>query len=106
VLRPLIAHAFLLTGEEGLAYLHSYGTEVQARWAQFQQRMNQLSASRCAGLAACSRGAGCRPFSWRINWKFWSKNWQVPFPRKGPSTRSYLPAAAELRESRRRHLTE
>ena len=43
VLRPLIARAFLLTGEEGLAYLHNYGTEVQARWAQFQQRMNQLS---------------------------------------------------------------
>ena len=45
VLRPLIARAFLLSGEEGLAYLHNYGTEVQARWAQFQQRMNQLSLS-------------------------------------------------------------
>ena len=31
VLRPLIARAFLLSGEEGLAYLHNYGTEVQAR---------------------------------------------------------------------------
>ena len=45
VLRPLIARAFLLSGEEGLAYLHNYGTEIQARWAQFQQRMNQLSLS-------------------------------------------------------------
>ena len=45
VLRPLIARAFLLTGEEGLAYLHNYGTEVKARWAQFQHRMNQLSLS-------------------------------------------------------------
>ena len=45
VLHPLIARAFLLSGEEGLAYLHNYGTEVQARWAQFQQRMNQLSLS-------------------------------------------------------------
>ncbi len=45
VLRPLIARAFLLTGDEGLAYLHNYGTEVQARWAQFQHRMNQLSLS-------------------------------------------------------------
>jgi hypothetical protein len=180
VLRPLVARAFLLRGEEGLAYLHNYGTEVQARWAQFQQHMNQLSLSadergqivkaagdffqqldsvfralypfspkskvclvtsinpdagwhampadarevqaairagtsagsgilimnsvtasgadvlpeatrrgrprftttsrristtRCTGWATCSRGAGCRPFSWRINWKFWSKNW-------------------------------
>ena len=45
VLRPLVARAFLLRGEEGLAYLHNYGTEVQARWAQFQQHMNQLSLS-------------------------------------------------------------
>ena len=42
VLRPLIARSFLLSGEEGLAYLHNYGTEVQARWAQFQQRMSVL----------------------------------------------------------------
>ena len=40
VLRPLVARAFLLTGEEGQAYLHNYGPEVQARWVQFQQRMN------------------------------------------------------------------
>jgi heme oxygenase len=30
VVRPLIARAFLLTGEEGLAYLHNYGPEVRA----------------------------------------------------------------------------
>jgi heme oxygenase len=45
MLRPLIARAFLLTDEEGLAYLHNYGTEVRARWAQFRQRMNQLCPS-------------------------------------------------------------
>jgi Heme oxygenase len=45
MLRPLIARAFLLTDEEGLAYLHNYGSEVRARWAQFQQRMNQLCPS-------------------------------------------------------------
>jgi heme oxygenase len=45
VLRPLIARAFLLTGEEGLAYLHNYGPEVRASWAQFQQRMNQVCLS-------------------------------------------------------------
>ena len=45
VLRPLVARAFLLTGEEGQAYLHNYGPEVQARWVQFQQRMNLLYLS-------------------------------------------------------------
>ena len=45
VLRPLIARAFLLTGEEGLAYVHSYGPAVHARWAQYQQRMNALRLS-------------------------------------------------------------
>jgi heme oxygenase len=45
VLRPLIARAFLLTGEEGLAYVHSYGPAVHARWAQYQQRMNELRLS-------------------------------------------------------------
>ena len=42
VLRPLIARAFLLSGEEGLAYVHSYGPAVHARWAEYQQRMNAL----------------------------------------------------------------
>lgn len=57
VLRPLIARAFLLTGEEGTAYLHNYGNEVQARWAQFQQRVNQLSLS---GGAQPNRQSGRR----------------------------------------------
>jgi methanogenic corrinoid protein MtbC1/heme oxygenase len=42
VLGPLVARAFLLAGAEGLAYLHSYGSEVRARWAHFQRRMNGL----------------------------------------------------------------
>ena len=42
VLRPLFARAFLLTGTDGLAYLHNYGPAVHARWAQYQQRMNAL----------------------------------------------------------------
>jgi heme oxygenase len=42
ILRPLFARAFLLTGTEGLAYLHGYGAEVPARWARYQQRMNTL----------------------------------------------------------------
>jgi hypothetical protein len=44
-LQEIGGQSFLLRGQEGLAYLHNYGTEVQARWAQFQQRMNQLSLS-------------------------------------------------------------
>ena len=42
VLRPLIARAFLLSGEEGMAYVHNYGSAVHVRWAQYQQRMNAL----------------------------------------------------------------
>lgn len=45
VLRPLIARAFLLTDEEGLAFLHCYGTGVHARWTQYRQRMNALRLS-------------------------------------------------------------
>jgi heme oxygenase len=44
-LRPLYARAFLLTGEEGLSYLHSEVPAVHARWAQYQQRMNALGLS-------------------------------------------------------------
>jgi len=39
VVRPMVARAFLLTGDEGLAYLHSYGAAVHGHWAQFQTRM-------------------------------------------------------------------
>jgi heme oxygenase len=45
VLRPLFARAFLLTGEDGLNYLNSYGPEAQTQWAQYQQRMNALRLS-------------------------------------------------------------
>lgn len=45
VVRPLVARAFLLIGEEGLAYLHSYGCTVHLRWAEYQQRMNSLRLS-------------------------------------------------------------
>jgi len=53
VVKPLVARAFLLSGEGGLSYLSSYGPAVHARWAQFQQRMNalQLSAAERAGIA-------------------------------------------------------
>jgi heme oxygenase len=42
VLRRLYAQAFLLNGEEGLAYLATYGAEAPARWAEFQQRLNAI----------------------------------------------------------------
>jgi heme oxygenase len=42
VLRPIYARAFLLTGGEGLSYLHTEAPAVHARWAQYQQRMNAL----------------------------------------------------------------
>ena len=45
VLRPQFARAFLLTGTDGLSYLHNYGPTVHARWAQYQQRMNALQLS-------------------------------------------------------------
>jgi heme oxygenase len=45
VVRPLVARALLLVGEEGLAYLHGYGTMVNLRWAQYKQRMNALCLS-------------------------------------------------------------
>jgi heme oxygenase len=45
VVKPLVARALLLAGEDGLTYLHSYGSAVRARWAQYQQRMNALRLS-------------------------------------------------------------
>ena len=50
VVKPLVARAFLLSGEGGLSYLSSYGPAVRARWGQFQQRMNALQ------LSAAERG--------------------------------------------------
>ncbi len=45
VVRPLVTRAFLLTGDEGLAYLNNYGADAPARWSQFKQRMNALPLS-------------------------------------------------------------
>lgn len=45
VLRPMVARALLLTGNEGLAYLHGDGPAQDARWTQFQERMNALALS-------------------------------------------------------------
>lgn len=45
VVRPLVARALLLSDNEGLAYLHSYGTAVPAHWAAFKERMNALQLS-------------------------------------------------------------
>ena len=45
LVRSLVARALLLAGEEGMAYLNCYGAEVDARWAQYRQRMNALQLS-------------------------------------------------------------
>jgi heme oxygenase len=45
VVRPMVARAFLLTGNEGLAYLHSYGGAARDHWQQFQHRLNGLELS-------------------------------------------------------------
>jgi heme oxygenase len=45
ILQPLYARAFLLTGTEGLSYLHSVVPAVYRNWAQYQQRMNGLCLS-------------------------------------------------------------
>lgn len=45
VLKPVYARAFLLTGTEGLLYLHSDVPGVYARWARYRERMNALRLS-------------------------------------------------------------
>ena len=45
VVSPTVARALVLSGEDGLAYLHSYGDAVRQHWAQYQQRMNALRLS-------------------------------------------------------------
>ena len=45
VVRQLVSRALLLTGEEGLIYLNSYGSAVPAEWSAFKQRMNALQLS-------------------------------------------------------------
>ena len=42
VVRPLVARALLLSDNEGLAYLHSYGAAVHAHWTAYKERMNAL----------------------------------------------------------------
>lgn len=45
VVRPLVARAFLLAGDDGLAYLRPYGDHAPARWSAFRERMNALTLS-------------------------------------------------------------
>lgn len=42
ILEPQCRRAFLLKDEDGLAYLHSYGSAVRERWEAFGARMNVL----------------------------------------------------------------
>ena len=43
VVQPLVARALLLVGDEGMAYLHNYGTAARSRWADYSRRMNALA---------------------------------------------------------------
>ncbi len=43
VLQPLVARAFLLGGDDGMAYLRNYGAAARSRWAEYSQRMNTLA---------------------------------------------------------------
>lgn len=45
VVRPLVARAFLLTENDGLAYLRPYGDHAPDRWSAFRERMNALTLS-------------------------------------------------------------
>lgn len=62
---PAVGRGFMLSGTDGMAYLHSYGTGVKGQWEQFQQRMNalELSADERASvvLAACDFVAALKP---------------------------------------------
>jgi heme oxygenase len=42
VVRSMVSRAFLLKGEDGMAYLHSHGADVHAKWAEYKQLMNAL----------------------------------------------------------------
>ncbi len=42
VIRPMVARALLLHGDEGMAYLTNYGTAAREHWSEFAQRMNAL----------------------------------------------------------------
>ena len=43
VVHPLVARALLLVGDEGMAYLHNYGTAARSHWADYSHRMNSLA---------------------------------------------------------------
>jgi heme oxygenase len=43
VVRPLVARALLLTGPDGLAYLHAYGAAAPAQWKKFRDGLNALA---------------------------------------------------------------
>ncbi|MBK9443051.1 MAG: biliverdin-producing heme oxygenase [Comamonadaceae bacterium] len=43
VLQPLVARAFLLRGDDGMAYLRNDGAAARYRWAEYSQRMNTLA---------------------------------------------------------------
>ncbi len=43
VVQPLVARAFLLVGDDGMAYLRNYGAAARARWTEYSQRMNTLA---------------------------------------------------------------
>ena len=43
VVQPLVARALLLVGDEGMAYLHNYGTAARSHWADYSHRMNSLA---------------------------------------------------------------
>lgn len=43
VLAPATARAFLLSGNDGLAYLQCYGDRTTQRWQEYRLRMNALS---------------------------------------------------------------
>jgi heme oxygenase len=43
VVRPLVARAFLLTGTDGLAYLHAYGDAAPVQWKKFRDGLNALT---------------------------------------------------------------
>ncbi len=64
-LAPQVAKTFMLHGDDGLGYLHSYGTTVETHWIQFQQRMNALTLSdderELIVAAACEFFAGIKP---------------------------------------------
>jgi len=81
VIRPMLARGFLLAGDEGLAYLHSYGSAIHERWAAYKQRMNALHLSAEAREQVTE--AACQLFA-QLETIFRAL---YPFP---PESRTYL----------------